>query len=94
MSITNPTLANMGLLALEYARAVKETTHCKHVLQCGYLAWRKTTGNLWTEMERNSPEWNAMMMATASEYREQEKAKRRERHAKAKLLALADKVEG
>lgn len=91
---TKPTLINLALLALEYARAVEETAHCKHVLQGGYLAWRKTTGNQWTEIERNSPEWKAMMQATASEYQEQQKAKRRERHLKAKLLALADKVEG
>lgn len=91
---TKPTLINLGLLALEYARAVEETAHCKHVLQGGYLAWRKTTGNQWTEIERNSPEWEAMMQATASEYQEQQKAKRRERHLKAKLLALADKLEG
>lgn len=91
---TKPTLINLALLALEYARAVEETAHCKHVLQGGYLAWRKTTGNQWTEIERNSPEWKAMMQATASEYQEQQKAKRRERHLKAKLLALADKLEG
>lgn len=91
---TKPTLIKLALLALEYARAVEEAAHCKHVLQGGYLAWRHTTGNQWTEIERNSPEWKAMMQATASEYQEQQKAKRRERHLKTKLLALADKLEG
>lgn len=91
---TNPTLINLALVALDYARAVEDTASRKHALQGGYLAWRKATGNQWTEIERNSPEWKAMMQATASEYQEQQKAKRRERHLKAKLLALADKLEG
>lgn len=93
-SAKKPTLTNLGLLALEYARAVNETAHCRQVLQGGYLAWRKDTGNESTNIQRNSPEWNAMMQATAGEYREQEKAKRIERNAKAKLLALARKLEG
>ena len=91
---TKPTLINLGLLALEYARAVEETAHCKHVLQGGYLAWREGTGNEWTDIERGSKEWSAMMDATQGEYAYLQKAKARERRLKAKLLALAGKVEG
>lgn len=91
---TKPTLINLALLALDYARAVEDTASRKHALQLAYLKWRRCTGNQWTDIERGSPEWEAMMQATASEYQEQQKAKRRERHAKAKLLAMADKLEG
>ena len=93
-STTKPTLTNLGLLALEYARAVEETTHCKHVLQGGYLAWRENTGHQHTDIERGSKEWGAMMAATKPEYSHLQKAKARERRIKAKLLALAVTVEG
>lgn len=93
-STTKPTLTNLGLLALEYARAVEEATQCKHVLQGGYLAWRENTGNQHTDIERGSKEWGAMIEATATEYSYLQKARARERRIKTKLLALAGKVEG
>lgn len=93
-STTKPTVKNLGLLALEYARAVEEATQCKHVLQTGYLAWRQYTSNQHTNIERGSKEWDAMMLATKTEYSYLQRAKARERRSKAKLLALASKVEG
>ena len=93
-TIPQPTITNLGLLALEYARAVEETTHRKHVLQGGYLAWRENTSNQQRDIERGSKEWGAMMEATATEYSYLQKAKARERRIKTKLLALASKVKG
>lgn len=94
MSRTKPTLINLGLLALEYARAVDGVAQCKLALQTGYLAWREYTGNQNTDIERGSEEWDAMMAATKTEYSYLQMAKARERRIKAKLLVLASKVEG
>lgn len=91
---TEPTIANLGRLALEYVKAMESSGMCKHILSVGYLAWRECTGNRHTEIERGSKEWNAMMAATADEYKELQKAKARERRLKAKLLWLGSKVEG
>lgn len=92
-SRTKPT-TTLGLLALDYARAVEEATQYKHALQTGYLAWRQDTGNQYTDIERDSKEWGAMIEATATEYSYLQKARARERRIKTKLLALAGKEEG
>ncbi|MDR3005229.1 MAG: hypothetical protein LBV14_13465 [Acidovorax sp.] len=93
MSTTNPTIKNLGLLALDFARAAKGAKHCQTVLDCAYDDWRENTGNH-EFIERGSKKWNAMMEATKPEYRDLQSAKSRERRAKAKLLALANKVKG
>lgn len=94
MSTTKPTLINLGLLALEYARAAEEAANCKHVLQTGYLAGRECTCNQHTGIERCSAERNSMLFSTKTEYGHLQKAKAPERRHKAKLLALARRGEG
>ena len=91
---TKPTIKNLGLLALDFARAAEDAAHCKLVLQGGYLAWRAGTCNEHTDIERGSKEWDAMMQATKSEYRDLQTAKARERRAKVKLLMMAELLEG
>ncbi len=79
--------------AIQYAQAVADTAHCKDMLKAGYLAWRTDSENL-EYIKRASVEWNAMMAATAEEYRQLRNAKSRERRAQQKLLALAKQWEG
>lgn len=71
--------------AQAYATAAADVKHFKQVLDGGYLAWRKETGNH-DFLKRGSDDWNAMMIATEAEYRDLTNAKARERRAKAKLL--------
>ena len=79
--------------AVNYAQAVADTAHCKDVLKAGYHAWRIEADNR-EYIKRASVEWNAMMAATAEEYRHLRNAKSRERRAQQKLLALVIRMEG
>jgi len=79
--------------AIQYAKAVAYTAHCKEALKAGYLAWRKETGSA-EYIERGSTQWKAMMHATAGEYQQLRNAKSRQYRALHKLLAQAKSWEG
>lgn len=87
--------AVIGLLALaqaavKFSQATADATYHRELLDAGYRAWRKSSGNLTTRIARDDANWDAMLRATADEFRLLQNAKGRERRAKAKLLALAD----
>lgn len=79
------TLKDVGMLALDFAKAAQNVTRCKHALSNGYIDWREAMG-CHDYIEKNSPEWAEMMAATADEYRALAAAKACERRSKAKLL--------
>ena len=85
-------LLELAQAAIKLSRAVADVTRHRELLEAGYHAWRKSSGNLGTTILRDDANWDAMLSATAVEYRLFQNAKGRERRAKAKLLALADKV--
>ncbi len=87
-------LLHLAQAAIHYAQTVAHTAHCKDVLKAGYLAWRFSSGNQFTDIARSSLEWKTMMAATADEYRHLRNAKSREDRAQKKLLALAKQWEG
>ena len=78
--------------ALKFAQAAREVTRSQNELTNAYFAWRVAAGVHETIL-RDDENWNAMMVATADEYRLLQNAKGRERSAKKKLLALAGEVE-
>ncbi len=80
--------------AIQYAKAVTHTQHCKEVLRCGYTAWRIATGHQHTDLTRGNANWNVMMPVTAGEYQRLRNAQGRERRVQQKLLALAKQWEG
>ena len=72
-------------LACAYAVAVADTKRRREALDDAYTAWRYANEEH-DFIERRSPEWDAMMLATAEEYRQLRNAKSREYRAKEKLL--------
>lgn len=84
-------LKDLAIQAVKYAEAAEHTARCKEALRDAYREFRHQT-NPGEYLEKNSPQWAAMMVATAPEYRELESAKARERRARAKLLQLAKGV--
>lgn len=80
-------LLTIAQSAIAYAQAVVDTRHFRDVLKGGYHAWRTETENF-ESIKRGSVEWDAMLAATAGEYRLLQNAKDRERRSKNKLLAL------
>lgn len=82
-------LLNIANCAEKYADAVNETKLAQQALTDAYYLWREDTG-VADFIERGSPEWEAMMTATAQEHRELLAAKARERRAKIKLLAAVE----
>jgi hypothetical protein len=76
--------------AVKFSQAAADVTYHRELLDSGYHAWRKSTGNLAVHIARDDANWRAMMQATAEEFQLLQNAKGRERRAKAKLLALAD----
>jgi hypothetical protein len=76
--------------AVKFSQAAADVTHHRELLDAGYHAWRKCTGNLTTRITRDDANWSEMLRATAEEFRLLQNAKGRERRAKTKLLALAD----
>lgn len=74
--------------AIKFAQAARDTEGAKWALQEGYVAWRNSSGYR-EYVSKGSPEWTAMMAATAGEYRALQRAKARERRAKAALLKTA-----
>lgn len=88
-----PNVLDMAQAAVNFADAVTHTRHCKDVLKAGYHAWRTQAENF-EYIKRGSVEWDAMMRATAGEYRHLRNAKSRQYRAQQKLLALAKSWEG
>jgi hypothetical protein len=76
--------------AVKFSQATADVAHHRELLDSGYHAWRKSTGNQTTRITRDDVNWGSMLQATAEEFRLLQNAKGRERRAKAKLLALAD----
>jgi hypothetical protein len=83
-------LLALAQAAVKFSQATTDVTHHRELLDVGYHAWRKSTGNLTTRITRDDANWDAMLRATAEEFRLLQNARGRERRAKAKLLALAD----
>ena len=83
-------LVKVSEAAQAYAAAVADTAHYQQVLSAGYDAWREESGNQYTDIDRGSKEWNAMMAATKPEYRYLQNAKSRERRAHKNLLAAVE----
>ena len=79
--------------AIKFAQAATDTTQHRNRLDSAYFDWRKSTGNLGTDIARNDANWVLMMLATADQYQQLQNAKGRERRAKIKLLALARAME-
>jgi hypothetical protein len=86
-------LLALAQAAVKFSQATADVTHHRELLDVAYHAWRKSTGNLTTRIARDDANWNAMLQATADEFRLLQNARGRERRAKAKLLALADGVQ-
>ena len=72
-------------LACAYALAVADTKRRREALGAAYTAWSQAS-EVHYFIERSSPQWDAMMRATAEEYRQLRNAKGREYRAKEKLL--------
>lgn len=86
-------LSGLTQAALRYAQTVANTLRCKDTLRAAYGAWRIQT-QTFEYIPRRSDAWNAMMLATTSEYQKLRNAKSREWRAKQKLLVLAKRWEG
>lgn len=86
-------IINLAQAAIKFSQAAADTAQHRKLLASGYTAWRTGSGNLSTHIARNDANWQAMMQATADEYRLLQNAKGRERRAKIKLLALADEMD-
>ncbi len=87
-------LLELTQAAIKFAEASTDATNCREQLSDAYYAWRLSAGVANVLIERNDSNWNAMMKATAGEYRLLQNSKGRERRAKAKLLALARELGG
>ena len=85
-------LLELAQAAIKFAEAATDVTYCREQLNGAYYAWRAFAGVTWL-IKRDDENWNAMMTATAEEYRLLQNSKGRERRAKAKLLALAALME-
>lgn len=85
-------LLALAQAAIKFSQAAADVAHCREQLNSAYYTWRVSAGVAGL-IERDDSNWNAMMTATAEEYRLLQNAKGRERRAKAKLLALADEME-
>lgn len=48
------TLKDVGMLALDFAKAAQDVTRCKHALSNGYIDWREAMG-CHDYIEKNSP---------------------------------------
>ena len=90
---TQAAMAELALVALQYASAVRDRTNHKEQLSNAYRLWRHSTGTQ-EFIVRNSDAWVAMMQATSEEYRQLRNAKSREYRAQKKLLRVAAQVEG
>lgn len=86
-------LLALAQAAIKFAQAATDTTQHRKRLDSAYSAWRESTGNLGTDIQRNDANWQAMMQATADQYQQLQNAKGRERRAKIKLLAVARAME-
>ncbi|CAM4163655.1 hypothetical protein [Kerstersia similis] len=71
--------------ATGYYDAAQQRTQARDALGQAYLDWRAATGT-YGHIERNSPEWQAMMDATTAEYQALKRAKRREHHCRTRLM--------
>ncbi len=87
-------LLELAQAAIKFAEATTDVTNCREQLNEAYYSWRAFAGVANVLIERNDSNWNAMMKATAGEYRRLQNSKGRERRAKAKLLALARELGG
>lgn len=89
---TQSAMAELALVALQYARAVGDRANHKEQLRNAYRLWCYTTGTQ-DFIVKNSAAWIAMMQATSEEYRQLRNAKSREYRAQKKLLRVAARVE-
>lgn len=79
----------IAVAAQAFAQAVRQRQQAKFALETAYNAWKHENGIGY--VERHSHEWEAMLAETAGEYLALERAKRRERYYRDKLVALADR---
>jgi hypothetical protein len=78
-----PTIANVALKAINLVYASEEVKMAKAVLDQAYRNWKHENADDF--VARDSAEWDAMMVATAGEYAEVKKAKRKARNAMCRL---------
>lgn len=74
-----------------YAQAARAAVAAKRALSTAYRAYSREHCQDQI-IQRGGPDWDAMMLATAAEYRTLQRAKAAERRAKAKLLAFFEGV--
>jgi hypothetical protein len=84
------TVSEIGLLAISAHHYSRLRKQAKYSLERAYSAW-KSNNEVFHHIERDSPEWNAIMEGTAVEYRVLEEAKRQERNIQAQLKRAIDK---
>jgi len=77
-------VSQVGLLAIEAHHYKRLRRQAKYRLESAYSNW-KSANRVFDRIERDSPEWNAMMEGTHDEYLALEDAKRHERNAQARL---------
>lgn len=78
------TLEEIGLIAVELHQCTKRRKEASDNLKAAYVRWAHGTGTF-HRIERDSDEWDRMMVGTDLEYQLQEVAKRKERNALRRL---------
>ncbi|MFE1574105.1 hypothetical protein ACFIQG_20195 [Comamonas odontotermitis] len=78
------TLKEIGLMAVELHVCTKNRKAASDSLKDAYRRWAHNTGTF-HHFDRDSDEWNRMMIATDPEYQLEQAAKRKERNAMNRL---------
>lgn len=83
-------MSSLTITALKLAAAINRVQQAKTSIDRAYLDWKHSQGLGF--VERNSPAWKAMMVATSPQYMELQAAKSQERRWRKKLVQAAQEV--